>query len=56
MDFEDRMIEAFERGECCYEDAYEFVRDELAMVSDRVERVCVCTCDNDCECKARVEE
>lgn len=34
MDFKDRMIDAYERGECGYEDAYDYVRDQLAEAAD----------------------
>jgi hypothetical protein len=36
MDFEDRMIEAIERGECSPEDAYDHVRETMADAADRL--------------------
>lgn len=33
-DFKDRMIEAYERGECSYEGAYDHVRESLADRAD----------------------
>ena len=32
--FEDRMIDAIDRGECSYEEAYDYVRDGLADRGD----------------------
>lgn len=34
MDFKDRMIEAYERGQCSYEGAYEHVRESMADAAD----------------------
>ena len=34
-DMKDRMIEAFERGECSYEESYDYVRESLADAADR---------------------
>lgn len=65
MDFKDRMIEAYERGECTYEGSYDYVRDSYASIYDNREKIkadcncrpiCNCTCDNDCECKTPVDE
>jgi hypothetical protein len=38
MDFEDRMIEAVERGECSEDEAYDYVRDSLADAAERAGR------------------
>lgn len=35
MDFKDRMIEAYERGECGYYEAYDYVRESMADAADR---------------------
>lgn len=34
MDFKDRMIEAYERGECSYEGSYDYVRESMADAAD----------------------
>lgn len=34
MDLKDRMIEAYERGETSYEDAYDYVREQDADRAD----------------------
>lgn len=34
MDIKDRMIEAYERGECGYTDAYDYVREGMADAAD----------------------
>jgi hypothetical protein len=36
--FKERMIEAVERGECSDDEAYDYVRDADASVSDNRER------------------
>lgn len=33
-DFKDRMIQAYERGECGYYEAYDYVRESMADVAD----------------------
>lgn len=33
-DFKDRMIEAYERGQCGYYDAYDYVREQDAEAAD----------------------
>lgn len=35
MDMKDRMIEAYERGECSYDGAYDHVRESLADSADQ---------------------
>lgn len=34
MDFKDQMIEAYERGDCSYEGAYDHVRESMADAAD----------------------
>ena len=37
-DFKDRMIEAYERGECSYEGSYDYVREQMADEGDALRK------------------
>ena len=37
-DFKTRMIESYERGECSYEDSYDYVRESMADAADRARK------------------